>query len=1205
MNRSETNRTFGSLVCVVLGLVFSAAVLRAAVTGTILGRVTDPSGAAIPGATVTLRNPNTGFARTMTTDATGSFEFLLVPIGDGYTVQVAKEGFETGVQSGITLLVNESHSVDVHLRLGAVTQVVNVSGALVQVQTVNTQLGDVIGDQKMETLPLNGRSFLDLLGLQAGVAPTSTGTMGSYGPNSVEGEFFNGTLSVSGSREDTNSFIVNGGDVNDSMENGAAVDPVLDAIEEFRVLTSSFDAEYGRFSGGIVNVVTKSGTNAFHGDLFEFLRNEKLDSRNFFNYNQTNPETGQELPGTAIGEYDRNQFGGTLGGPILKNRLFFFGGYQGTRQVVGVSSGVIDVPSLAERNGDFSDVGTTGYAPLTGIVHGCTASNDNGHCMNDVLTQELGYPVTNGEPYYTPGCTSTANCVFPGAVIPQGAFSSAAVGTMKFIPLPTGIANGTPFFSTTAYKEPLRDDKFDARIDYNGGKTGNWSVYYHFDDSYVINPYEGANVPGFAGGNPSRAQQVNLGNTRTFGANKVNEWRLNYTRLSLAYGEPTTPGEPPSNYGFVAGGLGILPAAPSWLAPPIMFLNQLGITLSNQEPYWQANNTYQAKDDFSMIAGKHTLKFGGDFEDFELNEYYLPRPNGNFSFAGSETGNDFADYLIGTPSVYSQMSIPFMDARSKYLGLYAQDSYRLMPNLTLNYGLRWEFAQPWSDTQGRFQAWVPGQQSIIYPDSPTGWDFPGDPGVPSSLAPTRYDNFSPRIGIAYSPGSTSGLAAKLFGGPHMTSIRASFGIFHTAFAQYQNAYEAGDPPFADEFTSSVPVYFAEPYEGRQGTNQTQPFPYVPAKKGATGPADLALWAAFQPIGGTAGAFATNNVLPYQETTNFSIERQLGRSTILTLSYVGTFGHHLLENTMPNPGNRALCLQIRQVLGPANGCGPYGEEAIYHYPDGQTIYGTEPYSVTSGRELNHNPPELDFGDVTLISTIGNSTYNALEVTVSKRAGPLQFLAAYTWSKSLDEGSCIYCAIGTLNPYNNSLSEGLSTFDLTDNFTVSYAYNLPFQKLAHSASGLAHKLLDGWQITGITRFATGFPVIIGETGDQSLCDGCTEEPDYNGQPLQFYNPRPSASHQYFSTSQFSTTALGALGTANVASFHGPGFNEWDMSLHKMTHVTEGTSIEFRLEFFNVFNHTQFTSPGGALGSAVFGDVTSARDPRIGQAALKFNF
>lgn len=1086
MDTSKKIRTFGSFICVVLGLIFSSAVIRAAVTGTILGRVTDPSGAAIPGAAVTLRNPNTGLVRTTKTDATGNFEFLLVPVGNGYTVQVTKEGFETSVHSGITLLVNESYSVDVHLRLGALTEKVNVSAVPVQVQTVNTQLGNVIGNTKMEAIPLNGRSFLDLLSLQAGVAPTTTNTLGYYGANTLEGEFFSGNLSVSGNQESSNSFVVNGGDVNDPMENSAAVDPVLDSIQEFRILTGSFDAEYGHYSGGVVNVVTKSGTNQLHGDLFEFVRNKVLDSRNFFDYNQINPVTGQQIPGSAIGEYDRNQFGGTLGGPILKNRLFFFGGYQGTRQVTGVSTGVIDVPSVQERSGDFSNL-PTGYSPLSGVVQGCAASVSN-TCMNDVLSQELGYPVANGEPYYTPGCTSAVNCVFPNATIPQRAMSSPAVGTMKFIPLPTATASGVPFFETTAFKEPLRDDKFDARLDYDSTKTGNWSVYYHFDDSNVINPYAGSSVPGFAGAYPSRAQQADLGNTHTFGASKVNEWRLNYVRYAQASEEPITPGEPPSAYGFVAGGNGIISGDPAYVRAPVFSLSQLGLTLANLEPFQEYNNTYQAKDDFSMITGKHTLKFGGDFEDFELNENDITFPNGLYTFAGAETGNDFADYLIGTPSTFAQASPPQMDGRSKYFGLYGQDSYRLTPNLTLNYGLRWEFSQPWSDTRNRFQAFNPPEQSIIYPESPAGWDFPGDPGIPSTLAPTRYANFAPRLGIAYSPSSANGLAGKLFG-DHMTSVRASYGVFYTAFQQYQQIYEAGDAPFALFYSSPNPVYFAEPYEGRQGVNPGQRFPYVPPAKGATGAAALAQWAPFYPISGTEGAFDTHNVLPYVEATDFSLERQLGKSTILTLSYVGTFGRHLLAETLPNPGNRALCLQIRQVLGPTNGCGPFGEESIYHISGSKTIYGTEPYSVTSGRLLNHNPPLLDFGEVTMDSSIANSTYDALEVSVNKNVGPVQLLAAYTWSKALDEASCVMCSAGVINPYNNRLSWGLSSFDVPNNFVVSYTYELPFQRLFHFKSGLGNKLLNGWQITGVTHFATGFPVFFSETGDQTLCDGCT--------------------------------------------------------------------------------------------------------------------
>ena len=304
------------LACAAAMMVLPCALL-ADVTGTILGTVIDPSGGAVPGAEVTLRNPNTGLMHTMKTDPTGSFEFLLVPVGDGYIVEGSAGGFEKTVQSGINLRVNQSYRVDLQLKVGAVTESVSVSAAAVQVESTSTQLGDVIEDKKILDMPLNGRSYIDLLGLQAGVVPVSAGTASAYGTAVASGDLFNGTLSVSGSREAYNAYMVNGGDVNDSMANGASVVPVLDSIKEFRVLMGSFDAEYGRFSGGLVNVVTKSGTNALHGDLFEFLRNEKLDSRNFFNSDQTNPETGQVIPGTAIGEFRRNQFGGTLGGRII------------------------------------------------------------------------------------------------------------------------------------------------------------------------------------------------------------------------------------------------------------------------------------------------------------------------------------------------------------------------------------------------------------------------------------------------------------------------------------------------------------------------------------------------------------------------------------------------------------------------------------------------------------------------------------------------------------------------------------------------------------------------------------------------------------------------------------------------------------------------------------------------------------------------
>ena len=520
-------------------LLIGSQPLLADISGKVLGTVTDPTGAVVVGAVVTLRNSNTGLARTVTTDAAG-YEFLLVPIGDGYSVEAEAAGFKSAVQTGIALLVNQDFRVDFHLELGSTTQSVQVTAPKMQVETTSTQLGDVIEDTKMTTMPLNGRSYIDLLGLQAGVVPVqSSAAIYSGNAQNVSGTGFEGMLSVDGARESGNSFMVNGGDVEDNFQNGASVVPTLDSIQEFRLLSNTNDAEYGRATGAIVNVVTKSGTNKLHGDAYDFVRNDKLDSRNFFDQNLINPLTGQQIPSSAKGALKQNQFGGTLGGPIKRDRLFFFLDYQGTRQVYGASSGIIPVPSSGERTGDFSDVATTGFHALTGAVRGDDVPNSGS--MNERLTQRLGYTVNNGEPYWVPGCSTAADaqagvCVFPNQVIPQAAMSPAALGTLKFISVPTGTAAGAPFFSSTAYKGTVRDDKWASRIDLNTQRTGNWSVYYHFDDASVVNPYGGGNTGGFPLSSPTRAQQATVSNTKNFGSTAINELRFNYARNAMFLG---------------------------------------------------------------------------------------------------------------------------------------------------------------------------------------------------------------------------------------------------------------------------------------------------------------------------------------------------------------------------------------------------------------------------------------------------------------------------------------------------------------------------------------------------------------------------------------------------------------------------------------------------------------------------------------------
>src|SRR5216683_3451641 len=1152
------------LVYLAAALIMGSQLLYSEVTAGVLGTVVDSSGATLPNATVTLKHPETGLSRRAQTDASGSFEFLSVPVGENYSLQAEAPGFQTSVQTGIKLLVNQKYRADFKLVVGAVSQTIEVSSSTTQVDTTSTQLGDVIENRKLTGIPLNGRSYIDLMGLQAGVIPVSFDS--TQHDRLVSGNQSAGQVSVNGQRETANSFMVNGADVEESVQNGASIVPTLDSIEEFRLLTNSFNAEYGRFSGAIVNVVTKSGTNEIHGSVYEFLRNEKLDARSYFDQER--------------GVFKRNQFGGTIGAPVVKNKLFFFGDYQGTREVRGVSQNQV-VPSVLEKGGDFSDLGTTGFSSFSGSVRGNDGDPNN---FPAVLSQRLGYQVVHDEPYWFPGCTThdtLTGCVFPGAngpFIPQSAWSPVTTATLKFLPDPNGNAAGTPTFSTTAEKLNLRDEKFALKLDWNTAHLGNWSAYYHFDDANFLDPYPAftSNLPGFSAVTLSRAQQIQLSNTAILNPNTVNEVRLNYTRFAFLKNKPVGGLGKIENFGYFRGDathpLGVIPTNSKYEGVAPISFGQMGSAFGLPDgTTGQYNDSYQITDNFSKVIGNHSLKFGGDVRYIQVNERNTYTSNGWFEFDGGETGNDFADYLLGAPDLFNQTSPQLLDSRTKYFGLYGQDTYKVRPNLTINYGLRWDVSQPFYDTKNRIQTFSPGVQSRVYPDSPTGFVFPGDPGIPRTLAPTQYNRLAPRLGIAYSPGATDGFAGKIFGGPGKTSIRVGGGIYYTAIEDVTLFNEVGDAPFGLFYVSPVPVYLEEPYRARIDSSQNpgQRFPFTIPKPGATG-----IWAQYLPVSGSP-TFKTTNKLPYAEHFNFTIQRELSHTAVFSIGFVASRGRHLLSTIESNPGNPAKCLQlVDPLVAPGTSCGPFGEDTIYTNSSGQTVAdGTRPFSVTSGRQLANGL--LDFSSNSWEATVANSTYNALQTSLEKKVGDLRLLAAYTWSKSIDNSSGFFDAI---NPFNPRSSRALSIFDITHNFVVSYGYDLPF---ARSFSGVRGKLLAGWTISGITRFATGFPISLSESDDQSLC-GCSgaDVPKYNGQSIRYLDPRKPG-HQYFDPSPFSREDLGISGNANRRFFHGPGFNNWDLALHKNTRIGERTAVEFRAEFFNVFNHAQFMNPNGDIG------------------------
>jgi hypothetical protein len=1167
--------------------VLSSALAWASIGGSIAGTVKDPSGRVVTKANVFVREVNTGLSYQTRTDSRGTYTFPVLPVGH-YELDVQATGFRSYQRTGIVLDTNAALNLDAVLEVGSVAETVRVVDDALHVETTSTQMGEVITGRQMTAVPLDGRSYTDLLSLQAGVAPATSitsSTVQDVGATILDpsGTLNPGTISVNGQREFANYFSLNGSDTEEDVNAGTSVIPNLDSIAEFRIVTSNFDAEYGEFSGGQISVITKSGTNQFHGNAFDFLRNTALDARNYFS--------------PTRGTFNQNQFGGTFGGPIRHDKVFFFLDYQGTRQTQGIDTGDISVPSNADRAGDLADQA----ANLVGSV--------GGSYFATLLTQELGYSVVSGEPYYASGCTTSAQCVFPNALIPMKAWSVPAQKMLQYIPAPN-TANGS--FSTSAYNQILRDDKGAVRVDANN-RVGLLSAYYFLDDFSLNNPYpvaqSGASVPGFSALTIGRAQLIALGDTKTLNATAFNELHLSYTRDYTDLGQPI-------------GGVGVSLVSQGFVnadgSPSIVSLNPKGENVENlnfngystgaaANQLTQANNTYQATDTFSKVLGTHTLKFGGETHFDQVNVHPVAQFNGSFVFSGQETGVDFADFLIGVPNQYNQSQLnPFYD-RNKYFGLFAQDSWHLAQNLTLNYGLRWDRIAPWTEKYNQISTFVAGAQSAVFPGAPAGILYPGDPlpgggSVPDTLAPISNRSFAPRVGLAWSPQGPSGsLLARILGTPGTTSIRASAGDFYTAIDAMSIGVLAANAPYGTTYTSPLPPLFATPFiTASTGQNNGQPFPYTfaPLDSSRSNPDVNINWATYEPISGIPG-YDVHSKVPYTEEWMLSIERQAGPNTVISASYVGTVSHHQRVLIEPNPGNPALCLSLSQpseVVAGTSTCGPGGENGVYYPVGGGVVNGTR------------GPLGPNFGSNALQSTIGNANYNALELSVRHTSGRLEFSVAYTYGKSLDQSSN---PGEEVNPFNPALSYAISAFDVKHNFVVSYEYQLPFDQMFHP-----NRLSQGWSLSGITHLASGFPVTMINNGDNSLIgtnpnginNSSIDEPDYTDGSLHLnHNPRANGNN-YFSTAAFSMNTLGTPGNSKRRFFYGPGEDNYDMAVAKKLQIKGAISLLFRLDAFNIFNHTQFNGPSsvdGDIGSSTFGEAISAAPARILQGALKLNF
>ena len=1226
--------------------------------GRIRGTVTDASGSAVVGATVSLINTATNVSRDTTSGANGDYQFLEVPVGT-YEVDVTQTGFKKFVRKDVAVDLNQVLGVDITLQVGGSTETVEVTGQPPVVDTSSTQLGAIVNERSSTQLPLNERDVYQLLQLQPGV-------QSQLGNDTFYGSDRPGVVTVNGGRGRSNNYSVNGGDGNDLFANLPAIQPSPDSIEEFRVITNSFDAEYGRNAGAVVNVVTKSGTNDFHGNVYEFFRNTVLNAHPFTFTPAPKPD------------FHQNQFGGTFGGPIKKDKSFFFVAYEGRRIIQGVVSQPVTVPTAAQLNGDFSASPLSGTSPTSTVA---SLLNDRPGCASAVQAAG-GTPIVAGTAY---------SSIFPNSQIPTACFDPVAVSLAKlYVPTTTNSSGQV----IAVPNRTDNGDQFQGRFDHSWNANQKTSIYYYYDKDNLTDPlakFQAAGDPlgTFPGLFSTTSQQINGTHTSTIGSTAVNEFRFTYFREGQGqFNEPLKTNAiqnscgtgPASAYCFTGvsdsptvnalctsnaasqadcglhSGLGATKEGVPYISVAGGFT--IGNNFEGQLP--QTGNTYQFSDNYSKIIGNHSLKFGGDFRIQQFNQLLYFNINGDFTFLS------YADYFLGTPTSLTQGSAQHELVRSNSVYLFAQDSWKIRPNLTFNYGLRWELNTPLTDIGKKVQTFRPGETSTIYPCklspsnpyydgtqpdggcaeggfTPVGLVFPGDKNVPDALTNTYYKGFAPRLGMNWSPSWRSGLLGALAGAPGKTSVSAGYGIFYNPIEQLVLEQFSAEPPFGGSISISSPL-FQTPYIDQTGTVHANPFNGILNPPRGT-PID---WSNFQ-SSIYFGQFPANLRLQYSDQYNLTIKRQLSSDMMLQVGYVGSQGHRLLASYELNPGNPQTCNDLANL---GQGCTAFGEDLSYSFtlpagqvfhlpyapggPNGQnipcpvinapaactitgaaggtpiTLVGIRQYSsplcnplTGAGCPLNGTPV---FSGIFTENTVAWSNYNSFQAMLQKNfSHGLMFQAAYTFGKSLDNASSFE---SNLNPLNFRATYGPSAFDAPQRFVFNYVWDLPVPKM----EGFKGKLLNGWELSGIVSLQTGFPIRITSISDVEQLDNtflfeAAGQPNYAGVTHLVKTSIRQTGGFVFDPNSFtnSTVAPGTIGNAPRTICCGPGINNWDMSFMKETMIGEKVRMEFRGDVFNIWNHAQFYSVDGNVTNqgATFGQVQHIHDPRLVQFALKFNF
>jgi hypothetical protein len=1119
--------------------VYVFTVFAAEVTANLSGTVKDVSGGVVPGADVTLTNVKTGIALKAKTGQDGSYSFTLVPVGN-YKLTIEEEGFRKYVQDGIVLEVNQSARQDVNLQVGAVAEVVEVTSNVAQVDTVTATLGSVETEKRIVDLPLVERDTFQLGLLQAGV----------FAPDPDDGS--GNAFSVSGQRSESLTFLLDGVDNNDFLGNNAVVDPNPDAVEEFKILTNNYQAEYGRTSGGIVNQVLKSGTNNFHGSLFEFLRNDVLNANNYF-------------PTPEKTRYDRNIFGGTIGGPIRKNKTFFFLSYQGIRRIEGQNAPQLQVLTPAER--------------------GCVTATEG--CVGTVAD-------FSSDPTQLVDPVSGSN--YPNNQVPINPIIANYIA--KYVPLPN---IGTDLFGANPIAR-IQDDQGIVRLDHHISASDTIYGNYIVDDKRDAFPYQivngassGGNVPigsGFSDG--IRSQQGAITWVHTFSPTVVNEFIAGANRNASLQDVPTDK-TTPAQLGFT----NVNPDDPIGAAPPVIYTNSFQLGPNPGGPTKLHDVTFHWQDNVSWNKGNHSLKFGADIRRIRNNFNFDFFTNGSFDFANFQdpfTGNGLADFVGGFPDNYFQFSNAVYGIRQSSIDFYGQDSWKIYPRFTLDIGLRYEYNSPQSDPHKNIIGFFPGQQSTVFPLAPPDLLYAGDPGTPNSaLTYPDRNNFAPRFGFSWDMLGTGKFV-----------MRGGIGVFYDIEDGALNLQFGGQAPFGDVtnlnyFSFSNIDAISDPFTAF-APNTVNPFPF--AASGRTGQF-------FDPKVSFAYVVDPHFRTPYSYNFNYGFQYQLAKDTVVEAYYVGSLGHKLVTTADVNfPQPSILAAQLNN---PANIDGITNSDCAR--PLARCADPTDP-----------NSSLRDAGQLLTDHSNGNSSSHELQLTVDKRfSHGFGLRGAYTLSKTIDDQSG-FRARSSLqtNPFSLGFDRALADFDATHRLVISGSWLLPIDKPFRSGNALMKHVTEGWQLNTIISFQSGNPFTIFSNDDQSLQDTGLDRADLIGKPRTF-NPRTQrifhgancdgndghAGRYYFDPTAYDCVNIPLFTFGNVGrnSIRGPGINNVDLSLLKTFNVGERANVQFRTEFFNAFNHTQFLISGNsdtAFGfTSTFGQVTQARDPRIVQFALKVGF